>query len=68
MQRLLKNRVVYLSTSFVLLLGSFPLISIGTTEGPEFLWWLGLLALSVGAMIPPAQRLLFPPKEKSEQP
>ncbi|QDY70367.1 hypothetical protein [Qingshengfaniella alkalisoli] len=66
MKRLFKNRVVYLSVSFLLLLASFPLISIGTTKGPTYLWWLGLVALLVGAMIPPAQRLFFPPKEKSE--
>lgn len=65
MQRLFKNRVVYLSVSFLLLLGSYPLISVGTTEGPAFLWWLGLAALVLGAMIPPAQRLLFPPNENS---
>ncbi|MFA5489915.1 MAG: hypothetical protein WC284_11960 [Candidimonas sp.] len=66
MQRLFKNRVVYLSVSLLLLLGSFPLISIGTTYGPSFVWWLGLVALLIGAMIPPAQRLFFPPKEKPE--
>lgn len=66
MRRLFKNRVVYLSVSFLLLITSFPLINIGTTEGPAFLWWLGLVTLVAGAMIPPAQRLFFPPKENSE--
>lgn len=66
MQRLFNNRVVYMSISFVLLILSFPLISIGTVEGPAFLWWLGLVTLLVGAMIPPAQRLFFPLREKSE--
>lgn len=65
MKSLFKNRVVYLSVSFLLLLSSYPLISAGTTRGPDFLWWLGLVALLLGAMIPPAQRLLFPPKENS---
>lgn len=63
MQRLFANRIVYLSVSFVLLLSSFPLISLGTTGGPDFLWWAGLAALLVGAMIPPVQRLFFPPPE-----
>lgn len=63
MQKLFKNPVVYLSTSFVLLIISYPLISFGTTHGPDFLWWLGLAALVLGAAIPPAQRLLCPPKE-----
>jgi hypothetical protein len=66
MQRLFKNRIVYLSVSFLLLLSAFPLISIGMTQGPAFLWWLGFATLLVGAMIPPAQRLFFPPKEKQE--
>ena len=63
MRRLFANRVAYLSLSFLLLLGSYPLISLGTTRGPDLLWWLGLAALLLGAMIPPAQRLLFPPKK-----
>jgi len=66
MQRLFENRVVYLSISFLLLLSSFPLISIGTTGGYAFLWGLGFVALLAGAMIPPAQRLFFPPKSKTE--
>ena len=63
MRRLFSNRVAYLSVSFLLLLASYPLISVGTTRGPDLLWWLGLAALVLGAMIPPAQRLLFPPKK-----
>jgi hypothetical protein len=54
---LFKKRLVYLSTSFVLLLAAFPLISIGTTSGPAVLWWFGLAALGIGGLIPPAQRL-----------
>lgn len=61
MKALFKNRVAYLGLSFLLLMASYPLISIGTTEGPAWLWWLGLVALLLGALIPPAQRLLFPP-------
>lgn len=65
MQELFKNPVAYLSTSFVLLLMSFPLISFGTTEGSDFLLWLGFASLLLGAAIPPVQRLLFPPKENA---
>lgn len=65
MHRLFKNRIVYLSLSFLLMICAFPLISIGTTRGPEFLWWLGLAALLLGAMIPPAQRLFLPPSDDS---
>jgi hypothetical protein len=47
-----------LSVSMVLMLAAFPLISIGTTQGPDLLWWLGLGALSLGGLIPPAGRFL----------
>lgn len=57
MVALFENRFAYLSVSLVLLVAAFPLISIGTTTGPQVLWWLGLLALTCGALIPPGQRL-----------
>ena len=60
---LLKNPLAYLSTSFVLFLIALPLISIGTTSGPRLLLWIGLVALCVGGLIPPVQRLLFAPKQ-----
>ena len=55
----LNNRLTYLSVSFVLLLAAVPLISIGTHRGISLLWWLGLGALILGGLIPPAQRLLI---------
>ncbi len=58
---LFKNRLAYLSLSLILLVLAFPLISIGMTTGPNSLWWLGLLALTCGGLIPPIQRLLFGP-------
>lgn len=58
---LFKNRLAYLSVSLVLLAIAFPLISLGTTDGPAWLWWAGLLALTCGGLIPPVQRLLFGP-------
>lgn len=62
MVALLKNPLAYLGTSFVLFLIALPLISIGTTGGSPVLWWIGLAALCIGGLIPPVQRLLFPPK------
>lgn len=62
MVALFKNPLAYLSLSFVLFLISLPLISIGTTGGSRMLLWIGLAALCVGGLIPPTQRLLFPPK------
>lgn len=52
-------RLIALSLSLVLLLAAFPLISYGTTQGPAFLWWLGLLALAAGGAIPPVARFLM---------
>lgn len=58
---LFKNRLAYLSVSLILLVVAFPLISAGTTHGPDALWWMGLAALVCGGLIPPVQRLLLGP-------
>ncbi|HEY0872863.1 MAG TPA: hypothetical protein VGD94_05275 [Vicinamibacterales bacterium] len=52
------SRLAVLSLSMVLLLAAFPLISLGTTRDSPLLWWLGLIALAVGGLIPPARRFL----------
>jgi hypothetical protein len=65
MVALLKNPLAYLSTSFALFLIAPPLISIGTTSGPRLLLWIGLVALCVGGLIPPVQRLVCGPKPPS---
>jgi hypothetical protein len=51
-----------LSLSMALMLAAFPLVSIGTTQGSPFVWWLGLLALGVGGLIPPVWRFLAAPQ------
>jgi hypothetical protein len=51
-----------LSLSMVLLLTAFPLISIGTTNGSTSTWWLGLIALGAGGLIPPVRRFLAAPQ------
>lgn len=51
MTTLFRNRLAYLSLSFLLLVAAFPLISIGMTTGPDLLWWLGLLSLTCGGLI-----------------
>lgn len=52
------NRLTALSLSMILMLAAFPLISIGTAQGPQWLWWFGLAALGLGGVIPPARRFL----------
>lgn len=65
----LRNRMVYLTTSFLLMLACLPLISVGTTAGPDALWWIGIITLLVGAAILPLQRLLAPaqPEKSAEE-
>lgn len=63
-KRFLQNRLAYLSVSFVLFLAALPLISIGTTHDWRLVSGLGMMALSVAAIIPPLQRILFPPKSR----
>lgn len=52
------NLLSALSLSMILMLAAFPLISIGTVQGPQWLWWLGLAALCIGGAIPPVKRFL----------
>ncbi len=63
-KRILQNRLSYLSVSFVLFLVALPLVSLGTTNDWRLMSTIGMVALSVAAVIPPLQRVLFPPKSK----
>lgn len=63
-KRILQNRLSYLSVSFVLFLAALPLVSLGTTNDWRLVSTIGMVALSVAAIIPPLQRMLFPPKSK----
>ena len=38
--------------SLVLLFAAFPLTSNGTTTGNGLVWWLGLISLIVGGLLP----------------
>jgi hypothetical protein len=44
--------------AFVLLLVAFPVISTGATRDNEPLWWIGLLALVLGGVLPVWTRYL----------
>lgn len=61
-KKILQDRLSYLSLSFLLFLVALPLISLGTTRDWRLLAELGGMALLVATLIPPVQRLLFPPK------
>jgi hypothetical protein len=59
------SRSIARNLSLLLMLASFPLISIGTTGGRPIVWWLGLASLVLGALIPPVLR--FVPAEKEQK-
>jgi hypothetical protein len=46
------NRLVVESWALLLLFAAFPLISLGTTGGTALVWWLGLISLVIGALLP----------------
>jgi hypothetical protein len=61
------TRLTLLTTALVLLLLAFPLVSIGTVQNIEALWWLGLLALLVGGILPPLARFTHPVSEDNNE-
>lgn len=44
--------------SLVLLFAAFPLTSNGTTAGNGLVWWLGLISLIVGGLLPVLTRYM----------
>jgi hypothetical protein len=44
--------------AFVLFLAALPLVSLGTTEGAEGLWWTGLVLIVVAGILPPLARFV----------
>ena len=38
--------------ALLLLFAAFPIISIGTTGGSNLVWWMGLLSLVAGGVLP----------------
>ncbi len=61
------NRNAARNVSLLLMLAAFPLISVGTTGDQSLVWWLGLAALGLGALIPPVMRYL-PAEAEEERP
>jgi hypothetical protein len=44
--------------AFALLLAAFPITSWGTTAGSNLVWWLGLLSLVAGGLVPVMTRYM----------
>jgi hypothetical protein len=38
--------------ALLLLFAAFPIVSVGTTGGNALLWWIGLLSLVLGGVLP----------------
>jgi hypothetical protein len=61
------TRLTLLSIALILLLIAFPLVSIGTVQNMEAVWWLGLLALVAGGVIPPVTRFTHEVADDEEE-
>lgn len=46
------NKLQLDTAAFVILLTVLPLVSVGTSSGMAVLWWLGLVLLAIGGVIP----------------
>lgn len=54
------SRLAAQGVALALMLLSLPLVSAGATGDIAVLWWLGLLLLVVGGLIPPITRYAIP--------
>jgi hypothetical protein len=46
------------SLSLLLLFAAFPITSVGTTAGNSLVWWVGLLCLVAGGVLPVVTRYM----------
>jgi hypothetical protein len=58
------DKLIVESVALLLLCAAFPLISLGATGGHAPVWWIGLLSLVVGGLLPIATRYLDHSKDK----
>src|SRR5262245_27114432 len=52
------RKLVFETAALVLLFAAFPIISFGSTQGNDVVWWLGLLCLVVGGVLPVITRYM----------
>ncbi len=52
------------AVALILMLLAYPIITVGVNIGAAWLWWAGLLSLTVGALVPPVEKFM-PKKEES---
>jgi len=46
------RKLVFETAALILLFAAFPVISFGSTNGNDVVWWLGLACLVVGGLLP----------------
>lgn len=62
------RRITALNLAFVMLLVSLPLISVGTVNNISSLWWIGLVVLMAGFIIPLLLRFITLRAEVIDEP
>ncbi|MEX0906651.1 MAG: hypothetical protein WD604_02950 [Balneolaceae bacterium] len=60
------SKTSLLNIALIIMLVPFFLISIGTTEETSSLWWIGLICLVIGGIIPPVTRYAFGESDEKE--
>jgi hypothetical protein len=58
------SKLKFETLAFVLLLLAFPIISAGATNDNRLVWWIGLLALGVGGVLPVWTRFMDHSEDK----
>jgi nitrate reductase NapE component len=58
------DKLVTETVALLLLFAAFPLVSVGATGGAAVVWWLGLLCLIAGGLLPIATRYMDHTQDK----
>jgi len=58
------DKLVTETVALLLLFAAFPLVSVGATGGSAVVWWLGLLCLIAGGLLPVVTRFMDHSKDK----
>ena len=58
------DKLVTETVALLLMFSAFPLVSVGATGGFAVVWWLGLLCLVAGGLLPVATRYMDHSRDK----
>jgi len=59
------DKLVTETVALLLLFAAFPLVSLGATGGLAAVWWLGLLCLIAGGLLPVVTRYMDHSQDKT---